>query len=237
MTEQEWLGQVPTDFPDIALNAMLDEIAYRASSRKLRLFACACCRRVWHFLGENSRRPVFVAERFADGKATVKELSAARDLAYHTFYDSSHATAAHKNAAGAPICAAEVQRPDAHPVSFAGEAAMSALDAFGADYFEKKLSYDHYRTEAEMQVSLLRDIIGNPFRSVSMPAAVLAWNDGIVPRLAQDIYDERTFDRLPILAEALEDADFHDADILGHCRLAGSHVLGCWVVDLVLGKN
>ncbi len=49
--------------------------------------------------------------------------------------------------------------------------------------------------------------------------------------------DHRAFDRLPILADALEEAGCRDADILGHCREPGEHVRGCWVVDLVLGKG
>jgi hypothetical protein len=65
----------------------------------------------------------------------------------------------------------------------------------------------------------------------------LSWNDGIVPKLAQAIYDDRVFDRLPILADALEEAGCTNADILNHCRQPGEHVRGCWVVDLLLGKS
>jgi hypothetical protein len=55
--------------------------------------------------------------------------------------------------------------------------------------------------------------------------------------LAQAIYDDRAFDRLPILADALEEAGCTDADILNHCRRPGEHVRGCWAIDLVLGKR
>ena len=75
------------------------------------------------------------------------------------------------------------------------------------------------------------------FRPVALNTAWLAWNDGTIPKLAQAIYDDRAFDRLPILADALEDAGCTDADILGHCRGGGEHTRGCWVVDLVLGKG
>src|SRR5262249_30299121 len=83
------------------------------------------------------------------------------------------------------------------------------------------------------QVALLRDIVGNPFRSV----AVDLWNGATVVHLALAIYDDRAFDRLPILAAALEAAGCTDQDILAHCRGGGEHVRGCWVVDLLLGKS
>ena len=56
-------------------------------------------------------------------------------------------------------------------------------------------------------------------------------------KLAQGIYDDRAFDRMPVLADALEEAGCYDADILAHCRQPGEHVRGCWVVDLLLGKE
>jgi hypothetical protein len=84
---------------------------------------------------------------------------------------------------------------------------------------------------------LVRDLFGNPFRpSPPPPPAVLAWNDGTIPRIAQAIYDKRAFDRLPILADALEEAGCTNQDMLGHCRSGGEHVRGCWAVDLILGR-
>jgi len=75
-----------------------------------------------------------------------------------------------------------------------------------------------------------------PFPSCTLDA-VLAWNDHTVPRIAEGIYQERAFDRLPILADALLDAGCEDEDLMHHCRSAGPHVRGCWAVDLVLGKE
>ena len=89
------------------------------------------------------------------------------------------------------------------------------------------------QTEVKEQTAVIRDIFGNPFRPVTLEPA---WRTATVTSLAQTIYDERAFDRLPILADALEDAGCTNADILGHSRGGGEHVRGCWVVDLVLGK-
>jgi hypothetical protein len=86
-------------------------------------------------------------------------------------------------------------------------------------------------------VSAIRDIFGNPFRPVAVDPDWLTWNGGTVPKLAQAIYDQRRFQDLPILADALEEAGCTNADILNHCRQPGEHVRGCWVVDLVLGKE
>jgi hypothetical protein len=84
---------------------------------------------------------------------------------------------------------------------------------------------------------LLYEHFGNPFTWPALDLAWRQWNDRCVERIARVIYDERAFDRLPILADALEDAGCDNADILNHCRSGGEHVRGCWVVDLLLGKS
>jgi hypothetical protein len=84
---------------------------------------------------------------------------------------------------------------------------------------------------------LFRDIFGPTlFCEVRIVRDWLAWNDGTVPRIAQGIYQERAFDRLPILADALLDAGCDNEELIQHCRSAGPHVRGCWAVDLILRK-
>jgi hypothetical protein len=84
---------------------------------------------------------------------------------------------------------------------------------------------------------LLREVFGNPLRPIVVDPSWLSWNDSTIPKIAQAIYDERAFDRMPILADALKEAGCTNADILNHCRQPGEHVRGCWVVDLLLGKE
>src|SRR5262249_54964478 len=87
----------------------------------------------------------------------------------------------------------------------------------------------------EEQALILRDIFGRrPLRPVTINPA---WRTSNVTALAQSIYDDRAFDRLPILADALEDAGCDNADVLNHCRQPGEHVRGCWVLDLILDKG
>jgi hypothetical protein len=93
------------------------------------------------------------------------------------------------------------------------------------------------KPEPVSQVKYLRELF-NPFRRRrSVDPAWLSWNGGTVRRLAQAIYDERAFDRLPILADALEEAGCTEAELLSHLRSPGPHVRGCWAVDLLLGKS
>jgi hypothetical protein len=51
------------------------------------------------------------------------------------------------------------------------------------------------------------------------------------------MYESRDFGAMPILADALQDAGCASDDVLSHCRGPGPHVRGCWVVDLMLGKE
>ena len=85
------------------------------------------------------------------------------------------------------------------------------------------------------QVHLIRCLFGNPSRQDQVEAEWLRWNDGAVVKLAQSIYDQRAFEDLPILADALEEAGCDNPAFLDHCRGEGPHALGCWVLDLILG--
>ena len=82
--------------------------------------------------------------------------------------------------------------------------------------------------------SLVRDIFGNPFRPVTIDPR---WLTSTVVDLASAIYEERAFDRMPILADALMDAGCDNEEIIAHCRSEGPHVRGCWVVDLLRGGS
>ena len=89
------------------------------------------------------------------------------------------------------------------------------------------------QSEAEGQRALFHDILGNPFRPVRIDRSSLPEE---VILLGRTIYIEQLFNRLPQLAEALEQAGYTNKEVLGHCRGPGPHVRGCWVVDLLLGK-
>jgi hypothetical protein len=80
----------------------------------------------------------------------------------------------------------------------------------------------------------LRDVFSNPFRPIIIDPA---WRTNNVVGLAVGIAADRAFDRLPILADALEDAGCDRPEILRHCREQGQHPANCWVVEMILGKK
>jgi hypothetical protein len=204
MTETEWLASNDLD-------QMLTHLAGWTSQRKMRLFACACCRRVWPLMKpESTREAVEVSERYADGEARVKELRAAQ-------YALPRNTLPHLAAYWTTAAAG---------TRSSGRCAGYAARLSGAG-----------RTERAAQVELLRDVIGNPFHKVELNPAWLAWHGGTVRNIAAAIYVDRTFEQMPILADALEEAGCDDAEILRHCREPGVHVRGCWVLDLILSKG
>jgi hypothetical protein len=228
MTEQEWLACTDPQ-------KMLEFLRGKASDRKLRLFAVACCRRIWPLMtDERSRRAVEVAERLADDMASQIELDLARKEAraaiptLHPSIDASGGDRTSREAILRIVVTRAAWSAVRVPVSSLHVALRTAWVAEQRDpawHGEPWLS------------NLLRELVGNPFRPVFLDPAWLAWNDGTVRRLAQCIYEERAFDRLPILADALEEAGCADADILSHCRGPGPHVRGCWAVDAILGKE
>jgi len=229
MNETEWTSGK-------SLTAMLIYVTVFAKSsispRKKRLLACASCRLVGHFLVDpRSRRAIAVSERFADGLVTPTELQAA----------VTGAERAHR---------ALLSRDD--PWKNRSERTPAQMVAFAVSFVCKGVGYipiismsllsiariltgeADKRLHSEAMVAMLQDICGNPFR----PAVVdRAWQTREVLDLARVIYDGDHWDRLPQLADALEQAGCFDEALLSHLRNRAEHFRGCWAVDLLLNKN
>jgi hypothetical protein len=236
MTETEWLGCTePTP--------MLEFLGDRASSRKLQLFAVACCRHIWPLITEaHCREAVEIAERFADGLVTAEAQEAAHAAAERVRQEVEDTEAPlFSGVAYATAYAASYTIHDKGTVWLACRATVNAACAAGHALSSQGASENEVvaATHAEfaVQTALVRDLFGNPFRPIALDPSWLSWNDGTIVKLAQAIYDERAFDRLLILADALEESGCSDQDILAHCREPGRHVRGCWVVDWLLGKE
>ena len=85
---------------------MLESLRGKASERKPRLFAVACCRCIWGSLpDERSRHAVAVAEAFADGATGEDRLHAAW-LAAREVSDTSQGSVWQRTAARAAEAAA-----------------------------------------------------------------------------------------------------------------------------------
>jgi hypothetical protein len=240
MTEVEWLRA--SDLHEVL--AFLDG---KASDRKMRLFAVACCRRIWpYFPSDFSRRAVEIVEQAAEDLVAENEVLGVLRAA-RLYTDSSEAqssevgcSAAFAAASLAGAYSAEKQIWRATRVADCARdtlhwAEHEAAVQQGCDQAQALTRAEmREAVEAKAQAALLQDIVPNPFRPISIDPGWLTLD---VRALARGIYDDRAFDRLPILADALIDAGCDNAEILDHCRSSGPHVRGCWVVDLLTGRT
>jgi hypothetical protein len=213
MTEAEWLDCTDPD-------PLLDYLQHEGSNRKLRLFAVACALHLWGLLEDTHHEDVELAEQLAERNVIPEP----RDWDFvFTELDAAAISTLQPEALAAARGTAD----------YAAEAAgvSAAMEGQFAEHRPRILA------ARRAQADLLRDIFGNPFIDKVTNPFWLDWSGAIIPELAKPIYEERAFERLPILADALEEAGCTDAAILNHCRQPGEHVRGCWVLDLLLGKG
>jgi hypothetical protein len=257
MREADW--NRCTD-PKVMLEFLRDdrnETRRRSGRRKLRLFACACLRGIWHILRQpGSREAVEVAERFADGAASDEQLAEAHAAARRAFrreclpLDEGHEHAYWQSSEAAThVASRRFSGGDHESVSHAAGSAATAW-VFGTlkgKEYRRRSKKEHDARQAA-HAGWLRDIYGPlPFRTVGVDPR---WRTPLVLSLARAAYGERVAPdpsrpgwlvldsvRLLVLADALEEAGCGDGDILGHLRGSGPHCLGCWCLDRLVGKS
>jgi hypothetical protein len=249
MTEAEWVACTKP-------RHMLDSFLGNTSDRKWRLFAVACCRRIWeNMIDKRSREAVDVAERLADRLASKQDCSKAFSDAGVAAEDAliAHAPPDCLDRSGSPIirvegfteidvaeAAAEAAQctvyPPESPSIEATCMALSITPSYTADVVYALHGFsDTARREEEIeQCRLVRDILGNPFCPVTFDPS---WRASTISDLARIIYDNQAFSRIRELANALEQSGCINQDILQHCHQQCQHVRGCWVIDLILEKK
>lgn len=241
MTEQEWRE---SDDPVIVMCGLKGRI----SDRKYRLFEIACAAGLSSCWPDDKCRKFLDSQRIElDGEAhrsdgEIDEMADWIDELARSKWNHAAAVFTARHSVDSEISAAiKSYAAVGHLQTLCGsmewwhwinemsqlerpETLEQAYESFSLTYYKSRLP-------------LLRCIVGNPFRHVTIDPSWLTWNDRTVPKLARKIYDEERFDLMPILGDALEDAHCQRADILDHCRERTEHVRGCWVVDSILGKT
>ena len=218
MTEEAWLGLT-------RLDPMLSFAPQAKRPRRATLFACACCRLAHDWsLPDLEANLIEATERLADGEIARRTwLRRGRALEADTPAWARTANEWERDFRDA-VTALLYSDPFWNVTHQIRHAVRAAGSEEYADAFEAKLC------------SALRDVFGNPFRAP--PALSPDWRTDTVVALARQMYEAREFGAMPILADALQDAGCTGEDVLNHCRDANvTHVRGCWVVDLVLGKT
>jgi hypothetical protein len=222
------------------------------SERKWRLFYCAVVGRIAHLLPvEEARRLIDVVEAHADGRADetgVKDAVAASmsacdaDRTRRRQEGPGWSWVEHSAVGAISRFHREAPEHSLRPCAEAWAAAPAAAHRVCGTMHDWKVQndadwQDKVKAETARQAALLREVVGNPFRVSVAEATWLTWNDATVRRLGEAIYDEKRWEDVPILADALQDAGCCDEAILGHFRGDGPHVRGCWAVDLILGRK
>jgi hypothetical protein len=223
VTEKQWLKSTDPE-------AMLTHLGARASDRKLRLFACACCRRAWHFV-RAKRLPQLlkILEDVADGLVKDVAREKARDRAYAVADDRRLDDM--QQCLGFEIWGAL----DDTILRKGNDFGECAAAAFGYKRGIGKKFDTGKAAERKQQPAVVREIFGDPFRKVKFDPA---WRTDTATTLAKQMYEAREFSAAPILADALQDAGCTSEDILNHLRdPKATHYRGCWAIDLVLGKE
>ena len=225
---------------------------FKLSARKKQLYLCGGCSRMKHLYYEPSQfKNLEVAERDADGLASDEEVRwaayAAEGCAFGYHYEREFwdGVTVDREEGIAELIAAGILDG---PAWSQGEWIVDWELVERTDTALKLLERCFLVASADILSPFLVSeleapnwpgrwlsdcVFGNPFRPV---VADPAWLTPTAVAIASSIYQNRAFDRLPILADALEEAGCTHADVLLHCRTPGEHVRGCWVVDLVLGK-
>jgi hypothetical protein len=224
VNDEEWLIEAAR--PQFMVCFLGERRVARTKSgrRKLRLFACACCRVAWDTLPDDRlREAVSTSERFADGDASRDDLATARAAVERLADDSGSF-----GRASIPVrVAVDMAIATTHPQAYEAAFVMTAMVAPLAGQLRE-------RDAERLLCGMIRCVFDNPFRPVAFDPS---WRSSTAVGLALSIYESRDFATMPILADALEEAGCDEPSVLAHCRGDGPHVRGCWVVDLVLGKS
>jgi hypothetical protein len=229
MTEQEWLECVKP-------KPMLKYISHKTSDRKLRLFAAACCRGISHLLYPSSQQVLKLAEQFADGLVTKDQLRMTRETLREWEFEGLARILAYQAVRESLNPAAVVAALETAKLAQQASAIETTWRSLTATSKVAREATDSSALAAAKQTQscTVRDIFGNPFRPFAFDPA---WRTPSVVAVAQTMYDERRFEDMPILADALEEAGCTAQELLDHCRNGKDHVRGCWAVDLVLAKT
>jgi hypothetical protein len=240
MNETEWLES--TD-PDKMLTFLRE--TGTISERKARLFACAAVRRVWHLLTEErSRRAVEAAEGYADDLIPARELRRCHLSADKAAHEAAHPNHAPFSQADPAAAYAATDAAGGFPLNVVQQAASAAFNEAFLRTWSEEVANQARSAEHREHCHLSRELFGPlPFHPVQLKPSLLTAQNGLVMKLAQAAYQNRSLPdglldtvRLAVLADAVE--EFGGADeVVAHLRSPGPHVTGCWAIDLLVGKS
>jgi hypothetical protein len=244
MTEADW--QTGTDF-----TAHVRFAADRLSPRRQRLLAAGFCRAVSQLFSHAELNEALLGiDHYADDMASVGAVDRVRQRCREIAQESYEDYRAAVDGGESDSLRSEVLSEFAWAVAFAANSPLPLLEVgnraaaaavqvrTGAALLAPVASPNFGAATVEQSLvmrSVVWEIVGNPFQEIHFSPS---WRTDTAVSLAKHMYDSREFSAMPILADALQDVGCEDEALLNHCRDTSlTHLRGCWVVDLVLGRG
>jgi hypothetical protein len=234
-----WVLDKLLGFPDLALTEdewhsgedaleLLSFVRSTASARGLRLLACACGRHAWsEMTAECSKRAIEVSENFATGMGTEQDMQ--KMMSAINDWDEAHPPHYERSPEhddlilmGDALASHPIARAALHPNAW--QAAEHAL---------VDLKYREDQRQHRLACASLREIFQYPMHTVARDPAWLT--QGVIAAL-RSLRVDRSFDKMVVLADELEKCGCRNQAVLNHCRSGAPHALGCWVIELLIGK-
>lgn len=225
MTEEEW-------FSTTDLWEMLKYVQPHCGERKMRLLAVACCH-VLDDLFEDQliRDALEAAELYADGHIEESILNEWSQKATEASEGLGLSLTAPKYMAYSLVGTTAQTGRYASDLGGVPGWVSQALACWAGHYWASPPWEEVQQQSARALRAFVIDVMDNPFWPAVLDST---WRTSDVLRLARQMYESRDFSAMPILGDALEEAGCDRADVLTHCRSAGPHIRGCWLVDLIL---
>lgn len=226
MMDAEWNSTSPESMLDVV--RQLDVGKSKLGRRKLRLFACACIRNWWDDLDTDSREALEITQQYALGNATRSEFGRAQRISVYDFKVAQEPSTVEESLQRFTVNGATNLLTSGAEI--AGFCTGQHLRAVARKQSIRKLTQ-----ETERQIALLHEVFGDPTDPPRIDPAWLHWNNGAIPYLANEIYSDPQSGDYVQLRRNLKSAGCEDPRLLDHCRSRHPHVIGCWLLDALLG--
>lgn len=258
MNEREW-------FHETDPQGLLEFIGHRMSARKVRLFTIACCQTLFSFMNSLQRRALHIAENYADGWASDKDLRESlqslllnkgsshedgQKLAQEDLARALHVALFSEKLMDwytSPEMLRDVQgltpysrKAFSSPFNYAIMTSIylaQAMASIAKAGYGTPAQEDILRTAFDLHARILRHVVGNPFSDAAEKVATISRERPHLRLFAARIYLTTSFYDVPILARLIIEEGLMSSQIVDATQEDLGYVKGFWLVDAAAGLD